>query len=83
MVVCYNCGGNHYARNCPTGFGDPRTNSYRYNYLRAMKKMRFVHPQTEAIGNSYFPMDIQQDEQQGEQQDDIEKILENLKNLKF
>ena len=45
--------------------------------------MNFVHPQTEPIRNSCFPMDIQQDKQQGEQQDDIEKILENLKNLKF
>ena len=86
MVVCYNCGGNHFARNCPTGLGDPRTNSYRYNYLRAMKKMSFVHPQTEPIGNSCFRMEIQEEDehqQQGQQQQNIEQILKNLKNMKF
>ena len=54
MAVCYNCGGNHYARNCPTGFGDLRPNSYCYYYLRAMKKLNLLTPRQSPLETFIF-----------------------------
>ena len=80
MVSCYNCGGDHFARKCPSGHGDPRTNSHGYNYARAEKKFKYAQPSTKRK-QLCEPMDIQQPTDTESLMDS--ELIENLKNLKF
>ena len=80
MVSCYNCGGDHFARKCPSGHGDPRTNSHAYNFARAEKKFRYVSPSTKPRQLSE-PMEIQQAIDSDTPMDS--EIIESLRSLKF